>query len=128
MVDNYTHFESLHKQHPDLAVPVFDEVEKLRNVLDTFRLTVALRLAKQLSALSEPQLPETPPDEVEEPIPELEPVVLPEEDPRATDIQVSLLELHLAENAPEPEEEELDTEPEQESPSKSPVQEALAEA
>ena len=47
MVDNYTHFESLHKQHPDLAEHVFKEVNKLREVLDCFRITVALREAKQ---------------------------------------------------------------------------------
>jgi hypothetical protein len=47
LVDNYTHFESLHKQHPDLAKHVFSEVENLRQALDNFRITVALRTLKQ---------------------------------------------------------------------------------
>ena len=49
MVDNYTHFESLHKLHPDLAGPVFAEVESLRTALDAFRLAVANRVASQYS-------------------------------------------------------------------------------
>ena len=47
LVDNYTHFESLHKQHPDLASHVFKEVENLREALDNFRITVDFRTAKQ---------------------------------------------------------------------------------
>ena len=47
LVDNYTHFESLHKQHPDLALHVFKEVENLRAALDNFRITVDFRTAKQ---------------------------------------------------------------------------------
>ena len=115
MVDNYTHFESLHKQHPDLAAPVFAQVENLRNVLDTFRLTVALRLAKQLSSLSEPRLPETPPD-IDEPIPELEPVVMPGDPAHlAADIQASLVELHAClAGGHEPEEEEVPKSPDHE--------------
>lgn len=63
MVDNYTHFESLHKQHPDLAVQVFAEVERLREALDHFRITVALRTAKQQHFCEQVSIETNPPYE-----------------------------------------------------------------
>jgi hypothetical protein len=98
MVDNYTHFESLHKKYPDLAVHVYTEVENLRIALDNFRVTVALRAAKEvheqevLAKFVEPQVSveSNPPEEpatVEPPTyeeataPELTDLVMPELSP-----------------------------------------------
>ena len=43
MVDNYTHFESMYKNHMQEAAPVLEQVEKLRNALELFREIVAER-------------------------------------------------------------------------------------
>ena len=43
MVDNYTHFESTYKNHMQEASPVLEQVELLRNALETFRVAVAER-------------------------------------------------------------------------------------
>ena len=41
MVDNYTHFESMYKNHMQEAAPVLEQVEKLRKALELFREIVA---------------------------------------------------------------------------------------
>jgi hypothetical protein len=40
MVDNYTHFESTYRNHPEAAVPVLEQVSLLRTALEAFRLAV----------------------------------------------------------------------------------------
>ena len=40
MVDNYTHFESTYRNHPEAAVPVLEQVNLLRTALEAFRIAV----------------------------------------------------------------------------------------
>ena len=63
MVDNYTHFETTYRQHPQAAVPVLEQVSLLRAALEVFRIAAEEKKEGEASApdaAEQPALNEKP--------------------------------------------------------------------